>query len=445
MRPMVPSSPAPSPLPRYLWQQPDWPALRVDGAALAPALELARMEQGRLLGLLDAIGLWPAQEIARDLWVQEALATAQIEGQRLDLEAVRSSVARRLGLDDEGGAPSAANRSVEGLVDMMQDAVERCTAPLDADRLWRWLSALFPGGTSGMARIAVGRWRDHADPMQIVSGPMGREMVHYQAPPSHQVPLEMAQFIAWFESTRPSAGAPGAPGTPDAQAAPASVNGLVRAALAHLWFETVHPFEDGNGRIGRALADMALAQDLIAAQQAGGEGQVHPQQQQRQHRQQRFSAPIFGMAQRLLAQRSAYYDALNAAQKGLPDVTAWVLWFVQAFAQGCIASQAVVRQALDKAAFRTRMAAAGVNPRQAKVLERLLAAGSVELGGGFLGGLTADKYTKLASTSKPTATRDLGDLVAKGLLQVSGQGKGTRYAIAVPGWTAPVVDPGGFF
>ena len=189
---------------------------------------------------------------------------------------------------------------------------------------------------------------------------------------------------------------------------------------------------------------MALAQDLSAAQQAGGEGQVHPQPQQRQHPQ-RFSAPIFGMAQRLLAQRSAYYDALNAAQKGLPDVTAWVLWFVQAFAQGCIASQAVVRQALDKAAFRTRMAAAGVNPRQAKVLERLLAAGSVELGGGFLGGLTADKYTKLASTSKPTATRDLGDLVAKGLLQVSGQGKGTRYAIAVPGWTAPVVDPGGFF
>ena len=440
---MASSSPAPSPLPRYLWQQPDWPALRVDSAALAPALESARMEQGRLLGLLDAIGLRPAQEMARELWVQEALATAQIEGQQLDLEAVRSSVARRLGLDGEGGAPNAATRLVEGLVDVMQDAVERCTAPLDADRLWRWQSALFPGGTSGMARIAVGRWRDHADPMQIVSGPMGREMVHYQAPPSHQVPLEMAKFIAWFESTRPVADAPSATGARDAQAAPASVNGLVRAALAHLWFETVHPFEDGNGRIGRALADMALAQDLSAAQQAGGEGHVHPQQQ-RQHPQ-RFSAPIFGMARRLLAQRAAYYDALNAAQKGLPDVTAWVLWFVKAFAQGCIASQAVVRQALDKAAFRTRMAAAGVNPRQAKVLERLLAAGSVELGGGFLGGLTADKYTRLASTSKPTATRDLGDLVAKGLLQVSGQGKGTRYAVAVPGWTAPVVDLGGSF
>lgn len=420
MRLMSTSSSPPRP-PRYLWQQPGWPALPVDAAALAPALESARLEQGRLLGLLDAIGLRPAQEMARELWVQEALATAQIEGQQLDLEAVRSSVARRLELDD--AAPSPANRSVEGLVDVMQDAVELCSAPLDADRLWRWQSALFPGGTSGLARITVGRWRDPTDPMQIVSGPMGREVAHYQAPPSHQVPAEMAQFIAWFETTRPGADAPAA------QAAPAALNGLVRAALAHLWFETVHPFEDGNGRIGRALADRALAQDL-AAQQAGNAGPVQ---------QQRFSAPIFGMARRLLTQRAAYYDALNAAQRGKPDVTAWVLWFVQAFAQGCIASQAVVRQALDKAAFRTRMAAAGVNPRQAKVLERLLAAGSVELGGGFLGDLTADKYTKLASTSKPTATRDLGDLVDKGLLHVSGQGKGTRYAIAVPGWTQPEV------
>lgn len=423
MRLMPPSS-EPLPSPRYLWQQPGWPTLQVDAVALAHALESARIEQGRLLGLLDAIGLWPAQEIARDLWVQEALATAQIEGQRLDLEAVRSSVARRLGLEGDD-ALAAPNRSVEGLVDVMQDAVERCTAPVDADRLWRWQSALFPGGTSGIQRITVGRWRDHEDPMQIVSGPIGREVVHYEAPPSHQVPAEMAQFIAWFDATRPSAVAPGVP------AAPGSLNGLVRAALAHLWFETVHPFEDGNGRIGRALADMALAQDLAARQagSAAGPGQSP-----------RFSAPIFGMARHMLAKRAAYYDALNAAQKGTPDVTAWVLWFVQAFAQGCIASQAVVRQAVDKAAFRARMVGAGVNARQVKVLERLLAAGSVELGGGFLGGLTADKYTKLAGTSKPTATRDLADLVDKGLLLVSGQGKGTRYAIAVPGWTQPAVE-----
>ncbi|RYF59605.1 MAG: Fic family protein, partial [Comamonadaceae bacterium] len=345
--------------------------------------------------------------------VQEALATAQIEGQRFELETVRSSVARRLGLDDAGGA--APDRSVEGLVDVMQDAVEQCAAPLDADRLWRWQSALFPGGTSGIQRIAVGRWRDHEDPMQIVSGPIGREVVHYVAPPSRQVAAEMGQFIAWFESTRPAAsGAAGSTG----------LNGLVRAALVHLWFETVHPFEDGNGRLGRALADMALAQDLSVSPTA-------PQP---------FSAPIFGMARRMLVRRGDYYDALNAAQRGTTDVTAWVQWFVQTFAQGCIASQAVVRQAVDKAAFRARMMRAGVNPRQAKVLERLLAAGSVELGGGFLGGLTADKYTKLGSTSKATATRDLTDLLHKGLLEVSGQGKATRYAIAVPGWTQPAVE-----
>lgn len=417
MRLMSLSGPS-SPKTSFLWQQPGWPELRVDAGVLAPALDSARMEQGRLLGLLDAIGLWPAQEIARELWVQEALATAQIEGQQLDLGAVRSSVARRLGLDDD--APAATNRSVEGLVDVMQDAVERCSAPLDADRLWRWQSALFPGGTSGIARIAVGQWRVHADPMQIVSGPLGREVVHYEAPPSHRVPSEMARFLEWFDSTRPA---------PGVQRGADDLNGLVRAAVAHLWFETVHPFEDGNGRIGRALADMALAQDL-AARQAGDARQVHPP----------FSAPIFGMARRMLVQRAAYYDALNAAQRGVPDVTAWVLWFVQAFAQGCVASQAVVRQAVDKAKFRARMAGAAVNPRQAKVLERLLEAGSVELGGGFLGGLTAEKYTRLANTSKPTATRDLGDLVSKGLLHVTGQGKGTRYAIAVPGWTQPVVE-----
>jgi Fic family protein len=395
-----------SPHPLFIWQHADWPALRVDMATLAPALDSARLEQGRLLGLLDAIGLVPAQEVARELWVQEALATAEIEGQRLDLAAVRSSVARRLGLDE---APAAANRSVDGLVDVMQDAVLHCAAPLDADRLGRWQSALFPGGTSGMQRIVVGRWREHLDPMQIVSGTLGREVVHFEAPPSQQVPAEMAQWLAWFESTRPQVGAP------------AALNGLVRAALAHVWFETVHPFEDGNGRIGRAVVDMALAQDLVAGQAL------------------QFSAPIFGMARHMLAQRAAYYDALNAAQRGTCDATPWVQWFVQAFAQGCVASQAVVRQAVDKAAFRARMAGVGVNPRQAKVLERLLAAGSVELGGGFLGGLTAEKYTKLASTSKPTATRDLTDLVAKSLLQVTGQGKGTRYAIAVPGWTQPAV------
>lgn len=396
---------------RFIWQHPCWPTLTFDAAALAHGLGVARLEQGRLLGLMDAIGLASAQEMARELWVQEAMATAAIEGEKLQLEMVRSSVAHRLGLAD---APSH-DRTVDGLVLVMQDAVEGCQAALDLDRLCRWQSALFPGGTSGLARIAVGRLRDHADPMQIVSGALGREVVHYTAPPSRQVHGEVQQFLAWFEATRPVPGA--VPVLP----------GLARAALAHLWFESIHPFEDGNGRLGRAIVDMALAQDLQA--QGGPGTQRH----------------LFGMARQMLKSRAAYYDALNQAQRrplsegplGAIDVTPWLQWFVQAFTLGCITSQAVVKQAVDKAAFRLRAAQCGVNSRQNKVLERLLEAGSTELGGGFLGGLSADKYSKITGASRATATRDLSDLLAKGLLQVAGVGKATRYAVNVPGWTHP--------
>ena len=399
----------------YIWQHPAWPSLAFDAAALAPALDRARLSQGTLLGLLDAIGLDQAQEVRRDLWVQEAMATAAIEGDKLNLDSVRSSVAHRLGLLDAPGT----DRTVDGLVLVMQDAVENCQTALDLDRLCRWQSALFPGGTSGLGRIAVGRLRDHADAMQIVSGPLGREVVHYTAPPSKQVESEMTRFLTWFEATCPVAGA--APG----------LHGIARAALAHLWFESIHPFEDGNGRLGRALVDMALAQDMAALVQYTPSTPVR----------------VLGMARQMLKTRAAYYDGLNQAQHtpgtdtNAIDVTPWVQWFVQAFTQACIASQAVVRQAVDKAAFRLLAAHAQLNARQHKVLDRLLEAGNTELGGGFLGGMTADKYAKITSTSKATATRDLGDLLAKKLLQVQGVGKATRYAINVPGWNQP--DPSG--
>jgi len=399
----------PSPSIRYIWQHPHWPALSFDAAALAPALDGARLEQGKLLGLLGAIGLSQAQELARELWVQEALSTAAIEGEKLDLVAVRSTVSQRLGL----AATSSSDRSVEGLIDVMQDATQGFAAVLDDDRLWRWQSALFPGGTSGVRRIAVGRYRDHADAVEIVSGPVGREVVHYTAPPSTQVALEMAQFLAWFESNRP--------GT---QSASPSLNGLLRAGLAHLWFESIHPFEDGNGRLGRALVDMALAQD------------------------QGVSSRVFGMARPMLAARAAYYDALNAAQTMNPitprdqplDVTPWLQWFVQAFTQGCISSQAVVNQALEKANFRLRAAQCGLSERQRRVLDRLLEAGHEGLGGGFLGGMTTDKYSKITGTSKPTASRDLIDLLDKGLVRVEGMGKATRYAIAIDSWHQPATN-----
>ena len=405
--------------PRYIWQHHAWPQLMFDAGSLAGALDQARLEQGRLLGLLGAIGLEQANAVQRELWVQEALATAAIEGEQLNLESLRSSVAHRLQLADAPGP----DRSVEGLVQVMQDALANHSAALDLDRLCRWQSALFPGGTSGIARIAVGRVRDHADAMQIVSGPLGREIVHYEAPPSAEVAAHMDRFLEWFERTRPTRGA----------SAAATVNGIARAALVHLWFESIHPFEDGNGRLGRALADMALAQDMHARDPQANPALVR----------------VYGLAHQMLKTRAAYYDALNHAQRlrGIApeattiDATPWVQWFVQAFTRACIASQAVVMDATEKAQFRLRAAQCHISPRQSKVLERLLEAGHVGSGGGFLGGMTNEKYAKITGTSKATATRDLSDLLANGLLRVEGVGKATRYAVNVPGWEQPAIKP----
>ena len=404
---------------RYIWQHRAWQQLTFDAAALAPALDQARLEQGRLLGLLGAIGLEQANAVQRELWVQEALATAAIEGEQLNLESLRSSVAHRLALADAPGADGHA----EGLVQVMQDALTNHSAALDLDRLCRWQSALFPGGTSGIARIAMGRVRDHADAMQIISGALGREVVHYEAPPSAQVAAEMECFLAWFARTSPNG----------ATAASEPINGIARAALVHLWFESIHPFEDGNGRLGRALADMALAQDMHAHDPEASPALV----------------PVYGLAHQMLKTRAAYYDALNHTQRlrGIApeastiDATPWVQWFVQAFTRACITSQTVVRDATDKAQFRLRAAQCQTNERQRKVLERLLEAGHAASGGGFLGGMTNEKYAKITGTSKATATRDLGDMADKGLLRVEGVGKATRYGVNVQGWEQPVVKP----
>jgi len=366
-------------------------------SALVNDLQQARLQQGILLGQLQAIGLPHLLEISSDVWTQEAIATAAIEGQRLEISSVRSSVLHRLGLQGHG----TQDRHVDGLIDVMQDAITKHDTPLDADRLCRWESALFPGGTSGLHRIAVGRLRDHQDPMQIISGRPGREIVHYTAPPSTRVGAELEAFLAWFESSRPGM-------VPAGKSGPFS--GIVRAALAHLWFETIHPFEDGNGRLGRAIVDLALAQD------AGS------------------SRHLFGLSSELLSSRSAYYDALNAAQCGTLDVTLWIAWFIRVYTRACQRSQRIVSQAIAKSAFWQQVARHSVNERQRKILTRLIEAGD----GGFLGGMTADKYTKMTNTSKATATRDLADLSAKLLLIVAGVGKATRYAVNVEGWNQAV-------
>lgn len=369
---------------RYIWQQPDWPRFAVDGAALAADLERARQEQGRLMGRVQAIGLEAAQRMQGEVWQQETLATAAIEGEKLDLASVRSSVHWRLGLVER----PEVSRDIEGLVEVLQDATRGHAQVLDADRLCRWHAALFPHGVSGITRIAVGRYRDHEDLMQIVSGVIGKEVVHYTAPRSSDVPREMKAFLAWFKASK------------------TVLHPLVRAALAHLWFETIHPFEDGNGRIGRAVMDLALAQDMGQSQR------------------------WYSLSAQLFKDRKAYYDALKAAQHGSMDQTAWVRWFVQTLAASCLRTQAIIDDASVKAEYRQQSAYARANERQRKVLDRLLMAGD----GGFLGGMTADKYAKMTGISKATATRDLTDMLEQKLLHVAGVGKGTRYAIAVAGW-----------
>lgn len=379
----------------WIWAHPEWPHLRYDPAALAPALARAHSLHGQMLGRAQAIGLNETHPVALAALSDEMMATAAIEGERLALEVVRSSVMRRLGLP----GPSPSDRHVEGLLDVISDAWSGFDQALDTDRLCRWQAALFPGGISGLRRIAVGRYREHPDPMQIVSGPPGREQVHYEAPPSGDVPEQMQHFLRWFNQTVPEP-------RPEPREWPLG-DGLARAAMAHLWFESIHPFEDGNGRIGRALIDLAMAQ--------------HGPREVRLH----------SLSRQLLKSRAAYYDALNRAQRGSCDVTDWVHWFVTQCADAYLSAVRIIDQAIEKRRFWEQHPSHTLPDRQRKVLQRLLDDGD----GGFLGGLNADKYMKMTGVSKATATRDLSQMVLAGQLRSHGQGKAIRYYIRVPGWT----------
>jgi len=373
----------------WIWRTAAWPNLVYDAQMAASDLAMAYRMHGLVEGKAMAISLGSTSEVALDALSDDVLATAAIEGERLSLDVVRSSVMRRLGL----AASGPADRHVDGLVQVMSDATTECDEPLDEDRLCRWQSALFPGGTSGINRIAVGRYRDHDDPMQIVSGMPGREVVHYEAPPSKEVPAQMARFLAWFAGTSPLNGK--------------TLDGLARTAIAHLWFESIHPFEDGNGRIGRAIADMAMAQH--------------------------FRAPVrfYSLSRQLLTSRSEYYEVLNQAQRGDVDVTSWVQWFARQCTAAFGTASKVIDQAIEKQRFWDRNATYGLHERQRKVLQRLLDDGN----GGFLGGLNAEKYMKMTGVSKATTTRDLSEMVAGGQLWSRGVGKAVRYYINVSGWS----------
>lgn len=371
----------------WIWQSPSWPALTQRLDALIEPLRRARSEHGRLLGKAEAIGADELARVQREVWSGEAVATAAIEGEVLDLEAVRSSVARRLGIASDFMA--AVPRNVEGLLDVMESAAADWKNPLTEERLCRWQAALFPAGGTALRSVQAGSYRSHDEPMRIVSGPIGHERVHYVAPPSAAVRDEMSRFIEWFN--RPD-------GAPD---------GILRAGLAHVWFESIHPFEDGNGRVGRAIIDMALAQDA------------------------RRPTRLHGISMELRRRQREYYEALNRAQRGTGDVTAWLTWFTDAFAEACARSAALIDESLVRARFWAEHRHVALNERQRKVLNRMLEAGP----GRFEGGLTQRKYVAMTRASAATAWRDIEDLVKKGMIESGrARGRSTRYDLAIPGW-----------
>jgi Fic family protein len=351
-----------------------------DERRLSPLLARASREQGRLLGKMEGLGFRLRSEAHLRTLTEDVVKSSEIEGEKLDSAQVRSSIARKLGLDVGGLVPS--DRNVDGVVELMVDATGKHAASLTQERLFGWHAALFPTGRNSLTRITVGGWRDDkAGPMQVVSGPVGRQKVHYQAPPANRLSREMKAFLKWL-------------------AKPGDSDGLLVAGLAHLWFVTIHPFDDGNGRIARAIADMALAR-------AEGTGQ-------------RF----YSMSAQIRRERNAYYEMLEQTQKGGLDVTAWQEWFLGCLLRAIEGTHDTLGFVLNKAKFWERFAREPLNERQIKALNRLL--------DGFEGKLTTSRYAKLAKCSQDTAYRDILDLVERGALRKDpGGGRSTGYSLAI--------------
>lgn len=367
---------------QYIWQHASWPEFRWDPAALLQSLGECRFGQGALLTQMNALGFDARQQARAEVLVQEALKTSEIEGQRLDPNAVRSSVARRLGLP-AAGLPATRDRQADGVVDILLDATLNHEQTLTTRRLLGWHAALFPTGYSGMHKIRVASWRDdHNGQMRVVSGPIGREKIHYQAPPAKRLANEMNQFIRWWQKSL------------------AQMDGLLRAAVGHLRFAAIHPFEDGNGRIARTLTEMALAQD------------------------EKLSTRYYSLSAQIMAERAAYYQILERTNKADGDITEWILWFLQCMTRAILASDQLLSNVMLKARFWQRYAQTELKDRQSKVINRLLEAGP----GGFEGGLTNRKYAGMGHVSKATAQRELADLVQKGILRTNpGGGRSTSY------------------
>ncbi|QHS35572.1 Fic family protein [Alcaligenes faecalis] len=365
----------------YIWQSPHWPDWQYDLAALADSLAAVSRAQGLLLGRLADVGMALRDEASLAALTDDVVQTSAIEGETLSVASVRSSVARRLGVDI--GALTPADRHVDGIVDMVLDATGNAMAPLTVERLFGWHASLFPTGYSGISTIKVGNWRDDTTgPMQVVSGSIGREKVHFEAPPANRLPTEAARFLAWLNSPKPKEPA------------------LIRAGLGHLWFVTLHPFDDGNGRIARAIGDLLLTR-------ADGSPQ-------------RF----YSLSAQIQRERKDYYDILERTQKGDMDVTRWLMWFLTTLLKAIEHSHSVLDQVFIKAKFWQHAATIPMNERQIKVLNRLL--------DGFEGKLTTTKWAALAKCSQDTALRDITELLHHGVLQRSSSGgRSTSYEISI--------------
>lgn len=364
----------------YIHELADWPRFRWRTKRVAEPLASVRHRQGRLAGHMEALGFDLRREAVLETLTADVLKSSEIEGERLDSGQVRSSVARRLGMDIGGLKP--ADRNVEGVVEMMLDATRHYDRPLTQERLFGWHASLFPAGRSGMARISTGVWRDdRTGPMQVISGPMGRERIHFEAPKAERVGGEMASFLNWFEGRSP-------------------IDPVFKAGIAHLWLVTIHPFDDGNGRIARAVADMALARSEDSPQR------------------------FYSMSAQIRQERDEYYDILERTQKGTMDVTPWMEWFLGCLGRAIDGAQVTLSTVLSKARFWERIRGVELNERQRSVINRLL--------DGLEGKLTTSKYAKLAKCSQDTAHRDILALIDNGVLVRNPEGgRSTSYSLSL--------------
>jgi Fic family protein len=365
-------------MPRYIHQHYNWPSFTWDDAALLPALGQIRYIQGKISGTMEALGFSARMDAALKTLTEDVQKSSEIEGEILNTDQVRSSIARRLGLEIAALVPS--DRNVDGIVEMVLDATQNYYMPLSEDRLFGWQSSLFPSGRSGMFKILTNQWRDNEKgPMQVVSGAIGREIVHFEAPDASRLEKEMKMFLEWFNSKQ-------------------SLDPVLKSGIAHLWFVTIHPFDDGNGRIARAIADMQLARADNSARR------------------------YYSMSSQIRKRRKEYYQILETTQKGDMNITGWLEWYLLCLKDAVTATEETLVAVLKRVDFWDKHTSIALNIRQRTMINRMQEA--------FFGSLSSSKWAKMTKCSQDTATRDINDLIEKGILQKSGSGgRSTRYEL----------------